>query len=98
MLAASRTVANADRPAHVPVKPMGNVPVIVHVVWSDGTEEWRPARAVRWTPSHVMVCWEEEQAARGTAAQAQRRDERWEWLRAQDVMRSVRWLVPPGRA
>src|SRR5665647_3438540 len=27
-----------------------------------------------------------------------RRDERWEWLRAQDVMRSVRWLVPPARA
>lgn len=97
MLAASRTVANADRPAQVPVKPMGNVPVIVHVQWSDGTEEWRPARAVRWTTTHVMVCWEEEQVASGAAA-AQRRDERWEWLRAHDVMRSVRWLVPPGRA
>ena len=31
-------------------------------------------------------------------AHRDRRDERWEWLRAQDVMRSVRWLVPPARA
>ena len=27
---------------------MGNVAVIVHVVWSDGVEEWRPVRAIRW--------------------------------------------------
>ncbi len=102
MLAPTRSVANGDRPAHVPVKPMGNVPVIVHVVWSDGAEEWRPARAVRWTATHVMVCWEEGAGGRPgpgiPTVSAARRDERWEWLRAQDVMRSVSWLVPPGRA
>jgi len=51
---------------------------------------WRPARAIRWTSTHVMVGWVEESG--------DRRDERWEWLRAQDVMRSVRWLVRPARA
>jgi hypothetical protein len=64
--------------------------VIVHVVWSDGAEEWRPARAIRWTSTQVMVGWVEELGGR--------RDEHWEWLPAQDVMRSVRWLVPPARA
>ncbi|NLE71756.1 MAG: hypothetical protein GX609_06620 [Actinomycetales bacterium] len=90
--ATSRVVVNAERPATVPVKPMGSVPVIVHVVWSDGAEEWRPARAIRWTSTHVMVGWPEGDG------RAERHDERWEWLRAQDVMRSVRWLVPPQRA
>ena len=68
---------------------MGSIPVIVHLAWSDGTEEWRPARAIRWTPSHVMVGWLQDVGGRS--------DERWEWLRAQDVMRSVTWLVPPPR-
>ena len=95
MGASTRTVANGDRPAHIPVKPMGSIPVIVHLVWSDGAEEWRPARAIRWTPTHVMVGWLDEP---GDGAARARHDEHWEWLRAQDVMRSVRWLVPPQRA
>lgn len=86
----AREVANAQTPERVPVKPMGSVEVIVHVVWSDGAEEWRPARAIRWTPTHVMVGWRRERAGRT--------DEQWVWLRAQDVMRSVTWLVPPQRA
>jgi hypothetical protein len=85
-----REVSNADRPERVPVKPMGSIEVIVHVVWSDGTEEWRPARAIRWTSTHVMVGWRRD--PRGRAG------EEWVWLRAQDVMRSVTWLVPPRRA
>ncbi len=92
MATSGRTVANGDKPASVPVKPMGSIPVIVHVVWSDGTEEWRPARAIRWTTTHVMVGWVDE-PPRG--APQNRKDEHWEWLRAQDVMRSVSWLVPP---
>ena len=89
--AAARAVVNTERPETIPVKPMGNIPVIVHLVWSDGAEEWRPARAIRWTASHVMVGWTDGDE------RAERRDERWEWLRAQDVMRSVRWLVAPQR-
>lgn len=92
---------------------MGDVPVIVRVVWSDGTEEWRPARAVRWTRTHVMVGWRaDEVTARPPAATAGRgsgdggvapagrdggRGEQWVWLRAGDVMRSVTWLVAPDR-
>lgn len=87
--AGSRAVVNGERPPDVPVKPQGNVPVIVHLVWSDGAEEWRPARAIRWTSTHVMVGWGDEAVERG--------QEHWTWLRAQDVMRSVRWLVPPQR-
>ena len=81
-----REVMNRDRPAGV---PLGSIEVIVHVVWSDGAEEWRPARGIRWTSTHVMVGWLEESG--------DQRDEHWEWLPAQDVMRSVRWLVPPAR-
>ena len=89
MAGAPRAVANRERPDDVPVKPMGNVAVIVHLVWDDGLEEWRPARAIRWTATHVMVGWLEEDSPHR---------ERWEWLRAQDVMRSVSWLVPPRAA
>ncbi|WP_255491858.1 MULTISPECIES: hypothetical protein [unclassified Actinotalea] len=84
-----RVVANRDQPADVPVRPMGEVPVIVRVQWADGTEEWRPARANRWTTSHVFVCWRDNPSDATT--------ERYEWLRAGDVMRSVSWLVPPHR-
>lgn len=85
----SRKVVNREQPARVPVKPMGSVDVIVRVQWSDGVEEWRPARAVRWTPTHVMAGWHEELPS-GLR-------ERREWLRAGEVMRSVSWLVPPER-
>lgn len=84
-----RLVANRDLPTAVPVRPQGNVPVIVRIVWSDGAEEWRPARAVRWTATHVMVAWRDDEA--------NPRSERHEWLKAGDVARSVSWFVPPRR-
>ena len=84
-----RLVANRDLPESVPVRPQGNVPVIVRIVWSDGAEEWRPARAVRWTATHVMVAWRDDEA--------DPRSERHEWLRAGEVARSVSWFVPPSR-
>ncbi len=115
-----RQVRNAEQPPSVPVAPMGDVAVIVRVLWSDGLEEWRPARAVRWTSSHVMVGWRDEPAAGsrpatggraaatgGRAAAAggtppaawvpPRPSERWVWLRAADVMRSVSWFIAPDR-
>lgn len=72
---------------------MGDVPVIVRLQWSDGLEEWRPARAIRWTRSHVMVGWRAEHLGAAPPPSA----EQWAWLRAGDVMRSVSWLVTPGR-
>ena len=83
-----RVVANREQPAQVPVRPMGEVPVIVRVAWQDGTDEWRAAKANRWTPTHVFVSWRDDPRDPAT--------ERYEWLRAQDVMRSVSWLVPPA--
>lgn len=80
-------VVNRETPAHVPSRPQGDVPVIAHVTWSDGSQEWRAARAVRWTSTHVMVAWLESGAGP--------RSERYEWLRANDVARSVSWFVPP---
>ena len=82
-----RTAGSADRGPH-PVKPQGSIPIIVRIVWNDGgLEEWRPARAIRWTPTHVMVVWQPEP---GNA-----RTEDSLWLRASDVLRSASWLVPP---
>lgn len=61
----------------------------MYLVWSDGTEEWRPARAIRGTATHVMVgCREDTVGQPG---------DRWEWPRAQDVMWSVSWLVAATR-
>lgn len=84
-------MVNREQPARAPVAPMGDVPVIVHLVWSDGDEEWRPARAVRWTRTHVMVGWRPD--GPGSAPTT----EQWVWVRAGDVMRSVSWLVRPDR-
>ncbi len=88
--AARREVANREAPERIPVRPQGDIPVIVRVVWLDGTEEWRPARAVRWTADHVMVAWRDEPS--------DPRSERHEWLRAGDVARSVSWFVGPPQA
>lgn len=85
-----REVANREAPERIPVRPQGDIPVIVRVVWMDGTEEWRPARAVRWTADHVMVAWRDDPG--------DPRSERHEWLRAGDVARSVSWFVGPPQA
>lgn len=82
-----RVVANRDQPKDVPTRPMGEVPVIVRIAWEDGAQEWRAAKANRWTSTHVMVSWRDEPN--------DPRTERYEWLRAQDVMRSVSWFVAP---
>ncbi len=74
----------------MPVKPQGSIAVIAHVVWADGVEEWRPARAIRWTATHVMVPWLEDDK--------NPRSERYEWLHASDVARTISWFVaPPAR-
>ena len=87
-------MVNREQPATSPVAPMGDLAVIVHLVWSDGLEEWRPARAVRWTRTHVMVGWRPD-----PSVDAQRGpDEQWMWLRASGMcMCSVSWLVHPDR-
>jgi hypothetical protein len=85
-----RDVANRDMPQSVPVRRMGGIPVIVRVSWVGGGEEWRAAKAVRWTSTHVMVMWRDDPGVHTS--------ERYEWLRAMDVVRSVTWFVAPGQA
>lgn len=90
-------MVNREQPAQAPTAPMGDVPVIVRLQWSDGLEEWRPARAVRWTRTHVMVGWrpDPEPVVRGRRPAAGAPQEHWLWVRAPDVLRSASWLVPP---
>ena len=85
-----RQVLNCEIPRAAPVRPMGEIPVIVRVAWEGGGEEWRAAKAVRWTATHVMVTWRDDPNSPKT--------ERYEWLRAPDVVRSVSWFVPPPRS
>lgn len=84
-----RVVANHDQPASVPLRPMGEVPVIVRVAWAGEGEEWRAAKANRWTATHVLVSWRDDPK--------DPKSECWVWLKAGDVVRSVTWFVPPGR-
>lgn len=75
---------NYSRPAHVPARLQGSVPVICRLVWS--TQELLPARAIRWTDDRVMVAV--------TAPEARSQDhELLVWLRPQDVYRTI----PPRR-
>jgi len=85
----ARDVANGEVPDGIPTRPQGDVAVVVRLVWSGGGEEWRAARAIRWTRTHVMVAWREHDD--------DPRSERHTWLRAGDVARSVSWFVPPER-
>ena len=58
---------------------MGSIPVMVRLVRPDG-EEWWPGTANRWTDTHVLVHWVEDD-------QAQAHRYELAWLRAEDVRR-----------
>jgi hypothetical protein len=72
---------NYATPARVPVRPQGDVPVIVRLVWATH-EELLPARAIRWTTEQVMVIAK----APGAPSNAH---ELICWLRADDVYRTI---------
>ena len=48
------TPLNERRPSRVPVRPQGDIPVIVRLLW-ETHEELLPARAIRWADGCVMV-------------------------------------------
>jgi hypothetical protein len=85
-------ILNSEIPKDVPLRPMGSIPVIARLVLAD-REEWRPAVAIRWTPTHVMVRVEEHRP--GTPIKAD-----YLWLPAADVTRAIRQPrdrpAPPG--
>lgn len=76
-----RRPLNHEKPDHVPTRPQGDLPVIVRLLW--GThEELMPARAIRWTDTHVMV------VVRATSGPSNQH-ELIAWLRAEDVYRTI---------
>lgn len=75
-------ILNQDRPEDVPLRPMGSIPVIARLVLAE-VEEWRPATAIRWTPTHVMVRVEEHRPRTPIKAD-------YLWLPAADVTRAIR--------
>lgn len=78
-------ILNQDIPhGDVPIRPMGRIPVIAHLVTAAG-EQLRPGLAIRWTRTHVMVCIEDHTERKIRAD--------YLWLRAADVTRIVH--VPP---
>ncbi len=72
---------NYSMPDHVPVRPQGDRPVIAHLVWTTH-EELIPGRAIRWTPTHVMVMIK---PVTGPTNQ----HELVVWLRAHDVYATI---------
>lgn len=72
---------NEDLPKDIPVKlPGPSYSVIVRLVLLDGDEEYRPARAVRWSSTHVMIKLQERDGL----------DPQYLWLRSGDVHRAIR--------
>ena len=72
---------NEDLPRDIPVKMPGpSYAVIVRLVLLDGNEEYRPARAVRWSSTHVMIKLQERDGL----------DPQYLWLRSRDVQRKIR--------
>ncbi|MBD5787095.1 hypothetical protein IF650_12985 [Cellulosimicrobium terreum] len=65
----------------MPVRPQGNVPCIVHLVWSTH-EELVPGRAIRWTDTHVMVLVKPVDGPSEA-------NEDIVWVRARDVHRTI---------
>lgn len=70
---------NAVRPDQVPLRPQGRIPVLARLTWPTGAQ-WVPARAIRWTPTAVMVI---------IATIDEDYPEATLWLPARDVRRSL---------
>ena len=73
---------NAVKPDKVPLGGTGAIPVIARLVREDGSEEWWPARAVRWTATDVLIGFEAEPGDPKSL--------RYLWLRVDDVARVIR--------
>lgn len=69
-------------PKDQPRRPQGSYPVILRLVLSDGSEQWRPGSAIRWTDSGaVMVSWQEQPGDSRSVVHA--------WLPLADVARVI---------
>ena len=79
----ARPVLKVDQPPDIPQRPMGSIPVVIRLVRPDG-EEWWPGTANRWTDTHVLVHWVEDDG------QAEAHRYELAWLRAEDVRRFLK--------
>ena len=79
---------NSVKPDAVPPGGMGAIPVIARLVCPDGSEEWWPARAVRWTATSVLIGFEAEPG--------DHRSLRYLWLSVDDVARVIRPAADSG--
>jgi len=78
---------NEEIPKDIPVKlPGPSYSVISRLVLLDGSEEYRPSKAVRWSRSHVMIKLQERDGI----------EPEYVWLRVEDVQRVLR--KPPTTA
>ena len=76
-----RKPINHEHPARSPVRPSGDLPVIVRLLW-ETHEELLPARAIRWTDTHVMVVIK-------PLTPPYNQHELIVWLRVEDVFRTI---------
>ena len=76
-------VLNVEQPPSIPQRPMGSIPVVIRLVRPDGEERW-PGTANRWTDTHVLVHWVEDDD------QAEVHRYELAWLRAEDVRRFLK--------
>lgn len=76
-----RTPLNHEPPGVAPVRPSGDLMVIVRPLW-DTHEELLPARAIRWTSTHVMVVVK-------ALTSPYNQHELVTWLLAEDVFRTI---------
>lgn len=76
-----RKPLNYEHPPRSPVRPSGDLPVIVRLLW-ETHEELLPARAIRWTDTHAMVVIK-------PLTQPYNQHELIVWLRVEDVFRTI---------
>lgn len=76
-----RKPLNYEHPPRSPVRPSGDLPVIVRLLW-ETHEELLPARAIRWTDTHVMVVIK-------SLTPPYNQHELIVWLRVEDVFRTI---------
>ncbi|MET3977399.1 hypothetical protein [Cellulosimicrobium sp. 4261] len=83
-----RRPLNYESPGRAPVRPSGDLPVIARLLW-ETHEELLPARAIRWTATHVMVVVK-------ALTPPYNQHELVVWLRVEDVFRTIP-RRPPAR-
>lgn len=76
-----RRPLNFDDPPRSPVRPSGDLPVIVRLLW-ETHEELLPGRAIRWTDTHAMVVIK-------SLEPPYNQHELIVWLRVEDVFRTI---------